>query len=63
MNLERLINMVINQVIRRLVNLVVDRGFGLASRQMRSADDPGTAGKGHKDTARQAMTGSDTKLL
>ena len=39
MNLERLISMVVNQVIRKLVNLVVDRGFNMASRQMKPADD------------------------
>ncbi len=33
MNMDRLINMVINQVVRRVVNVVVDRGFRLVSRK------------------------------
>lgn len=33
MNLNHLINMVTNQVIRRVVNIVVDRGFNFASRK------------------------------
>lgn len=36
MNMDRIIGMVANQVIRRVVNLVVDRGFNFVSRK--SAD-------------------------
>ena len=32
MNMNQLINMVTNQIIRRVVNIVVDRGFRFASR-------------------------------
>lgn len=33
MNLNQLINMVTNQIVRRVVNIVVDKGFRLASRR------------------------------
>ena len=32
MNMNQLINMVTNQIIRRVVNIVVDKGFRFASR-------------------------------
>lgn len=32
MDLNRLVNMVVNQLIRRVIKVVVDRGIGLASR-------------------------------
>ena len=40
MNLNHLINMVTNQVIRRVVNLVVDRGINFASRKVADAATP-----------------------
>ena len=33
MNLDRLVNMVVNQVVRRVVNIVVDRGINFAWRK------------------------------
>ncbi len=39
MNLERLINMVVNQLVRRVVNSVVNHGFSFASRKAKSLND------------------------
>ena len=33
MNLDRLVNMVVNQVVRRVVNIAVDRGINMAWRK------------------------------
>ena len=38
MNLDRLVNMVVNQVIRRVVNIVVDRGINFAWRKKPAPD-------------------------
>jgi hypothetical protein len=40
MNLNHLINMVTNQVIRRVVNIVVDRGIALAWRKKPASEQP-----------------------
>lgn len=38
MNLDRLMNMVVNQVVRRVVNIVVDRGINFAWRKKPAPD-------------------------
>ena len=40
MNLNHLINMVTNQLVRRVVNLVVDRGINFASRKAADITTP-----------------------
>lgn len=42
MNLNKLINMVTNHVIRRVVTLVVDRGINFASRKVADIATPDT---------------------
>ena len=40
MNLDRLINMVVNQVVRRVVNIAVDRGINFAWRKKPGPAEP-----------------------
>lgn len=40
MNMNQLINMVTNQIVRRVVNIVVDKGFWLASRRAATVTSP-----------------------
>jgi hypothetical protein len=40
MNLDRLVNMVVNQVVRRVVNIVVDRGITFAWRKKPTPVEP-----------------------
>ena len=40
MNLDRLVNMVVNQVVRRVVNIAVDRGINFAWRKKPAAAEP-----------------------
>ena len=40
MNLDRLVNMVVNQVLRRVVNIVVDRGINFAWRKKPGPVEP-----------------------
>ena len=50
MNLDRIIGMVVNQVVRRVVNVVVDRGFRAAAHMTEQKPDPEQATADHVTT-------------
>ncbi len=58
MNLNQLVNMVVNTVMRRLVNLGVNKGIDLATRMGKSddevTDDDRAQQAGAKETAKRA---------
>ena len=58
MNLDRLVNMVVNQVVRRVVNIVVDRGINFA---WRKTPTPNTAAP-ETDVTTPAELAKDAQL-
>lgn len=56
MNLDRLINMVVNQVVRRVVNIAVDRGINFAWRKKPVSGQPSE--KHQTDPGEQAKDAS-----
>ena len=62
MNLNRLINMVTNQVIRRVVKLVVDRGINFASRKAATSSTPDPDQPAPKHPTTPAELANDARL-
>ena len=62
MNLNHLINMVTNQIIRRVVNTVVDRGFRFASRKSAELTKPDPEPQLVRDVTTPAELAKDAQL-
>ena len=62
MNLNHFINMVTNQVIRRVVNIVVDRGINFASRKVAKSPKPITDQTTEPDITTPAELARDAQL-
>ncbi len=54
MTLDRIVNMVVNVVMRRLINAGINRGVGLFSRRGKAAAPVIPAGEKHRQEAREA---------
>lgn len=62
MNLNRLINMVTNQVIRRVVNVAIDRGINFVSRKSVKPAEPVTHQAVEHDVTTPAELARDAQL-
>lgn len=56
MNMNRLINMITNQVVRRLVNMAINRGISFASRKSALPAKPHQPGAPQNDGAQGHVT-------
>lgn len=62
MNLNRLINMVTNQVIRRVVNVAIDRGINFVSRKSVKPPEPIGSRAVDQDATTPAELAQDAQL-